>query len=85
LYFLAPGQVLDLRSSAWLNAKMLDQIGVAGRGLTATVSWGFRDLLLKALVRLPGFLQFQTTSINNPYAVTCLTGKRAASNSFRLL
>ena len=30
LYFLAPGQVLDLRSSAWLNAKMLDQIEIGG-------------------------------------------------------
>ena len=30
LYFLAPGQVLDLRSSAWLNTKMLDQIEIGG-------------------------------------------------------
>ena len=30
LYFLAPGQVLDLWSSDWLNAKMLDQIEISG-------------------------------------------------------
>ena len=59
--------------------------GVAGRNFTNTVSWGFLVLLLKTLVILLKSLQFQAIPINNPYTVTCLPRKGAASKFFLLL